>query len=103
MKKQISPDDVYSASDDVVVRTVENSIVIIPLTSGTGDTENKPYLLNTTGQLVWKRLNGRRNLKSVIAVLASEFETPARVIEKDVTDFVRKLLKKKILVAIPPN
>jgi len=83
------------------MRTVENSIVIIPLTSGTGDTENKPYILNATGQRVWKKLNGRRNLKSIIAVLASEFETPAKVIEKDVTDFVRKLLKKKYLLRSP--
>jgi hypothetical protein len=100
MKTKIPLDAVYKASDDVVVREIEDVAVIIPCMSVTNDTEKEPYMLNTTGKAVWKKLDGRRNLKNVVAALAAEFKMPAGVIEKDVTGFVRKLLKWKMLVEV---
>jgi hypothetical protein len=101
MKTRITLDAVYTASDNLVVREIEEVVVIIPLVSGNDDTENKPYILNTTGKAIWKKMNGRKNLKNIVADLAAEFKMPAGVIEKDVTGFVRKLLKRKMLVEIP--
>ena len=97
MKTQITLDAVYEASGDVVVREVENEIIIIPFASGFDDTENEPYILNTTGQAIWHKLNGRRSLKDIVKDLAAEFNAPAKVIEKDVIGFVEKLLIRKML------
>jgi hypothetical protein len=91
-------DAVYSASNTIVVRQVEDLLIIIPLTSDIDDTDNKPYILNATGQIIWRQLNGRKNLKKIVADLAAEFKMPARVIKKDVTGFVLELLKRKMLV-----
>jgi hypothetical protein len=98
MKKQIILDAVYRASGDVVVRKVEDEIIIIPVTEEPGDTE--PYFLNSTGQAVWRKLNGKRNLKTVIDSLAAEFKCSVSVIEKDVIGLADKLLKKKLLVEV---
>jgi hypothetical protein len=100
MKTQISLDAVYTVSDNVVVREVEDVAVIIPFVSGNDDTKQEPYILNTTGMAVWKRLDGKRSLKNIVAALAAEFKMPAGMIEKDVTGFVRKLLKRKMLVEV---
>lgn len=93
-------DAVYSASDTIVVRQVEDLTIIIPLTPGIDDTENKPYILNATGQIIWKQLNGRKKLNKIVTDLAATFKMPVGVIKKDVTGFVRELLNRKMLVKI---
>jgi hypothetical protein len=100
MKTKIPLDAVYKASDNVVVREVEDLIIIIPLKSDADNTETKPFILNATGQAVWKKLDGRKKIKNIVAALAAEFKMPAGVIEKDVTGFVRKLLKRKMLIEV---
>jgi hypothetical protein len=101
MKAKINMDAVYAASSDVVVRKVESEMIIIPFASGIDDAENEPYFLNTTGQIIWQRLNGHRRLKDIVQDLADEFKTPVKLIEKDVIGFVEKLLMRKMLVSIP--
>ena len=101
MKTKIKLDAVYAASGNVVVREVESEMIIIPFASGVDDAENEPYFLNTIGQVIWQRLEGRRSLKDIVKDLAAEFKTPVKVIEKDVIGFVEKLLMKKMLVEVP--
>ncbi len=98
MKIKIKPGAVYAASGDVVVRKVGREMIIIPFASGADDSENEPYFLNATGQVIWRRLDGRRSLKEIAEDLAGEFKAPVNVIEKDVIDFVEKLLARKMLV-----
>lgn len=95
MKKKITLDAVYAASGEVVVRKIKDEMIIITVSGETAD--EPPYFLNSTGQAIWRKLNGRKNLKTVIAVLAAEFGCSAKVIEKDVISLVDQLLKKKLL------
>ena len=97
MKTKIKLDARYAASGDVVVRKVERDVIILPFASGVDDAENEPYFLNATGQIIWRRLDGRRSLKEIVADLAAEFKAPIKVIEKDVIEFVEKLLRRKML------
>lgn len=100
MKTKIKLDAVYVASGDVVVREVESEMIIIPFASGVNDSENEPCFLNATGQIIWQRLNGRRNLKDIVKDLAAEFKAPVKVIEKDVIGFVEKLLMRNMLIEV---
>ena len=58
-------------------------------------------ILNTTGQAIWHKLNGRASLKDIVKDLAAEFNAPAKVIEKDVIGFVEKLLIREMLIEVP--
>jgi len=100
MKTKNKLDAVYAASRNVVVREVEREIIVIPFASGEDDAENEPYFLNTTGQVIWQRLDGRKRLQDIVKDLATEFKTPVKIIEKDVIGFVEKLLTRKMLVEI---
>jgi hypothetical protein len=100
MKIKIKSDAVYAASDSVVVRLVENQIVLFSVDPGRNDVENEPYFLNTTGQIIWRKLDGRKKLQDVVKALSAEFRTPAKVIEKDVAAFVKKLVERKFLVMV---
>jgi len=100
MKTKVTLDAVYAASNDIVAREIESKIIIIPFASGVDDTENEPYILNTSGKAIWKRLDGRRSLKEIVADLTAEFNISGGEIEKDVIGLVEELLKKRLLVEV---
>lgn len=100
MKTNVLLNAVYAASDNVVVRKVEDEVILIPLVAAESNMEKEPYFLNTTGQIIWQRLNGHKKLKDIVKDLTVEFETPAKVIEKDVIAFVEKLLMRNMIIAV---
>jgi hypothetical protein len=93
-------DAVYAPSEDIVARSIEGELIIVPLVAGIGDLEDELYSLNETGKAVWDRLDGKKSLKEVLAELSAEFEAPAREIEKDLIGLVDELVRRRILVAV---
>lgn len=100
MKTHVQLNSVYAVSADVVVRKVEDEIILIPLVTCEDDRGNEPFILNMTGQTILRKLDGKKRLKEIVANLATEFNCSAGVIEKDVITFVKKLLKRKLLVDV---
>jgi hypothetical protein len=100
MKIYIKSDAVYAASDFVVVRLVENQVVLLSVEPGRDDADNEPYFLNSTGQIIWRKLDGHKSLRDIVKALATEFRTPAKIIEKDVAAFVEKLVERKFLAMV---
>jgi hypothetical protein len=91
-------DAVCGPSTDVVARVIEDEILIVPLTAGVGDAEDELYTLNETGQTIWEKLDGKRKLKDVAALLAGEFHAPLQELEEDVLGFANELTRRGILV-----
>jgi hypothetical protein len=105
MEATIILDAIYVPSEDVISRDIEGEFIIVPLTSGVGDTEGEEdamFSLNETGRAIWERLDGKRRLKEVVKELAVEYKTPAGEIEKDVTGLVLELLKRNMLIEVGP-
>jgi hypothetical protein len=97
---RVSLDGLYMPSEDVVARSIEGELIIVPLVAGIGDMEDELYTLNETGKAIWDRLDGRKKLKDVLAELSAEFEAPVGEIEKDLTGLVEELLRRKILIEV---
>lgn len=93
-------DGVYSPSEDVVGREIEEEFIIVPLVSGMGDLEDELFTLNETGKVIWKCLDGQTNLRDVTKKLAEEFDAKVEEIEGDVIEFVEELLGKGMLVEV---
>jgi len=91
---------VYAPSEDIVARSIEGEIIIVPLVAGIGDLEDELYTLNETGKAVWDRLDGKKKLKEVLAELSAEFDAPAGEIEKDLMGLVEELVRRKIVAEI---
>jgi len=99
-KVKVSLESVYRPSEDIVSRSIEGELIIVPLVAGIGDLEDELYTLNETGKAIWDRLDGKKKLKDVLAELSAEFEAPVGEIEKDLTGLVKELLRRKLLVAV---
>lgn len=97
MTVSLNLDAVCRPSDDVVAREIEGEILIVPLAAGIGDAEDELYTLNETGQAIWQRLDGKRTLRDVAALLAGGFNAPLQELEQDVLGFVGELARRGIL------
>lgn len=102
MDAQVTLGTVCVPSEDVVARTIEGDLVIVPLVAGVGDADDELYTLNDTGRAVWERLDGRRTLKEVAELLAGEFSAPLSELEGDVVGFAAELTRRRILIATTP-
>ena len=91
---------VYIPSEKIVAREIEGELIIVPLVSGVGDMEDELFTLNDTGKEIWKRLDGKKSLKTIIDELVAEFEAPKEEIEKDVLGLTEELLKRKMLIEV---
>ncbi len=98
VETKISLDSVYVPSGDVVAREIEGEIIIVPLTSGIGDMDDELYALNDTGKAIWQKLDGKRNLKTLIEELSAEFEATAEEMKGDVTGFLGELLRRGMIL-----
>lgn len=100
MKTKVCLDIVCAPSEGVVAREIEGELIIVPLVTGIGNVDDELFTLNDTGKAIWKKLNGKRNLREVVKELSPEFEMPTGRIERDVVGFVEELLKRKMLVEV---
>jgi hypothetical protein len=96
--KQISVEDVYQCSDDVVAREIEGELIIVPLVAGIGDLEDELFTMNETGKAIWDRLDGKTSLDEIIGALQSIYRAEPEVIEKDVLGLVEELVKRRMLI-----
>ena len=102
MTEKIDLKSIFAPSEDIVAREIEGEIIIVPVTAGIGDMEEELFTLNRTGQAIWKKLDGKASLETVVASLKAEFEGASEEIEKDVLGLVGELLERRMLVEIKP-
>jgi hypothetical protein len=98
MSGAIDLNKAYGQSGDVVVREIEDEIVIVPLVSGIGDIEDELFTLNETARAIWERLDGVRTPAAIIRELAAEYEAPDGLIEGDVVGILQELLERRMIV-----
>ncbi len=100
MELNVSLDDVYTHSDDMVAREIEGEMIIVPLIAGVGDIDDALYTLNPTGKAIWSALDGVRSLRMIAEDLAEEYDASIAEIEADVVGLVTELLNRRMLVSV---
>lgn len=98
MGEKINLDHKYVPADEVVAREIEGELILVPLTSGIGDLEEELFSLNAAGKAIFIKLDGRKNLRTVIEELSRDFEAEPVEIEEDVLGLMEELLKRRIVV-----
>ncbi len=96
--KKPKKDSVYMHSPDVVSRSIEGEIIIVPITSGIGENPEDLFTLNETGREIWKLSDGKKTLGKIIADLKKGYDDPDQNMETDILGLVEELLKRKLLI-----
>ncbi|NTU52716.1 MAG: PqqD family protein [Chlorobiaceae bacterium] len=94
----VSLETIYVQSEDVVSRIIEDELIIVPLVSGIGESDDDLYTLNETGRAIWSRLDGAKSLNQIAEELLEEFETEAETVQKDLLGLVEELVNRKLVM-----
>jgi len=94
---EIKKSAIYVPSENIVAREISGEIILVPLISGIGDSDDELFTLNETGKAIWKKLDGHRTLGDVIQSLISDFNADPEMLEADVLGFVNQMVKWGIL------
>jgi hypothetical protein len=97
---KLTVNSVCVPSEDVVTRDIEGDLIIVPLVSGMGGSEDELYTLNETGKVIWQKLDGKRTLSAVIEDLGAEFEGDPEELKADVLGFVSELMRRNMLTHV---
>jgi hypothetical protein len=96
----VTPESIFKKSEDIVARDIEGDTLIVPITSGIGDMEDDLYCLQSTGQAVWRLLDGVADLREISETLAGEYDIAFETILEDVCGLLIELEKRKIVVPV---
>lgn len=103
MTSNISLDQTYSPSEDVVARLIDGELILVPLAAGVGDAEDALFTLNETGQAIWNLLDGKRSLRDIAVQLAAGYEAPPGEIEEDVIGLIAELRLRRMVTIQSPS
>jgi len=97
MASNISLEQVFAVSKDVVVREIHDELIIVPIASGVGDMEDELYSMNETGKAILLSIDGEKSLAQIALALSESYEASYDQVEKDVVEIVNELLKRRVL------
>jgi hypothetical protein len=94
----ITLESILIPNPEVTTQEIEGEFIIIPLSPGIGDRSGILFSLNETAIEIWKRMDGKRTLKTISAELVKEYIADRNVIERDVLEMAKELVWRKFLV-----
>jgi hypothetical protein len=89
--------DICARSEDVVTRIIEDELIIVPLVSGIGESDDDLYSMNETGRAIWSQLDGNKTLRQIADELIAEFDADAETVENDLIGLVEELVSRKLV------
>ena len=89
---------IYTVSENVVARKIEDEIVIVPIIAGIGSMDDDLYTLNNTGKAIWEPIDGKRCLFDIGRILSDRYDAPLAQILTQTQELISTLLEKGILV-----
>ena len=82
------------SNPDFTVRDVGEEIIII---SSGGD---MLHTLDPVGAFIWRKIDGTRSVKDILASLLEEYEVPAAEAQQDILRFFDELEQKRVVQII---
>ena len=76
---------------DVSWRMIEGEAVLVDADEG------ELIRLSESGAEIWKLIDGHMTVKDIIERINENFEADRRIIERDVRDFLRRLIRMEII------
>ncbi len=96
----ITKESIVKISDDVVKREIQGSIVIVPVTSGIGDSDDKMFSLNDVGKDIVSKIDSVSTVDEISSALSKEYNTQKDIILNDVISFLDELLQNGIISTV---
>ena len=91
MPAPIWTERVYRKSQDFVSREVAGEYILVPIRKKLNEVSGI-YVLNETGASLWRRIDGRRSVGTIMEDFCREFDVTAAKLEQDFHSLIEDLL-----------
>ena len=81
----------YRKSPDIVFRSIAHEVILVPIRHNAADLQSI-YTLNEVGARIWQLIDGQKSTAQIIDVIVDEFKVTYQAAEKDVGEFLSKLV-----------
>jgi hypothetical protein len=89
--KSIDFDTTIEKKQDIISSGMDDETVMMSI-------ENSEYYgLNPVGSRIWELLDRPRTVAGICDILLAEYDVPAEECQREVKEFVEKLLEKKLV------
>ena len=90
--------DVVRVSENIVVREIQGEVLLVPITGGIGDADDKMFTANEGAREILSHTDGKKTVGDIISEICNEYNPEQHeLIKKDVTGFVSELVEIGIL------
>lgn len=86
----------FRAVKGYIMRNVVGEFLLIPVALESCDT-SKVSIFNETGAFLWQKLSNKKSFDDLVGELLEEFDVVKKQAENDVEDFLRLLIKNKLI------
>jgi len=83
---------VFRKSPTIVFRKIADEYLLVPIRRDVADLD-KIYTLNDVGAFIWEQIDGARSVQQIVEIVACEYEVGRDDAERDVTEYLGRLLK----------
>ena len=87
--------NVYMRNGDQVTAKVDDEVVMMSMQQG------EYYGLDSIGSRIWELFNKPNSVENIIGTLMQEYDVDRNTCEKDVLEFIQKLVDKGLLIKSP--
>lgn len=89
----------YQRNHDVVSRSIEGELIIVPIRSGVGDL-NSLYTLNAVGSVLWDFMDEEHTIGEMVQRICDEFEVTAAQAQQDIEAFLDSLMAEHLVQSV---
>ena len=92
-------------NNDVVLRTIHDSIFLIDISDNYAGDKCSLYEINNTWRFLWDKIDERGTIDDLVEALQDAIidEVPRDLILADVTEFINDLIEKQFVLEVAAN
>lgn len=89
---------IFKRNPNIVIRVIGGDTILMPI-YGNSEEINCIYSLNETAALIWKLIDGKKNLKQIKSLMVKQFDTPEKKMDMKLGEFFKELIENNIVIS----
>ena len=82
---------VYRRNPNMVFREIAGELILVPIQRNAADTDSI-FVLNETGAILWKLIDGTSSLNDIITGMLDEFEVDRETLSIDIIPYISDMV-----------
>jgi hypothetical protein len=90
---------VFRIREGIVSRKIAGETILVPVMGKLADMQ-RIFTLNSVGEFIWSKLDGKRGLAEISGEIVSVFEVEQEQADAEMEEFIAELLKEDLIETV---